>query len=293
MKKMFLLFAVLVVFAFCFTDYATAADLPRVMLAGEDVDQDTIPRGSRVFKRVMEEISNKLIEEGFDVKDETALTHKTHEQGRVRRNDEELIIIAKDAGVDVLVIFSIYPRVDVDATTARVAVRIEGRLLEVNTGSKLGTFENEPQKSQPLNRPYTRDDILEGAGKLAKIVASEVGLNLKGRLASLHDARGGRVVEYTLIFDNFSDSEMASVEDYLKMFSGYDTHRPKSNATNTGTHYEFWYKSSIDSAKLRSNLVKAMDKLNMQGNVSFSGAEFVVKKLAQIKDRRRQQNSEW
>ncbi|MBF0275170.1 MAG: hypothetical protein HQK84_08070 [Nitrospinae bacterium] len=280
-------------FMLSYTQVSYATDLVRVMIAGEDIDEDTIPRDSRVFKRVLGAISNSLVDEGFDVKDEAALTHETHIQGRTRRNDAELIQVAKDAGIDILVIFSIYPNIKSNANSVRATARIEGRLLEVNTGSRMGNFEAEPQQYQLIPKPYKRNDLLEGVGKLSRVIGQDVGAVLKTKLADAVDQKGGKIIEYTLIFNKFSQHEMVAMEDYLQMFSGYDSHRPTTNTLNTATHHEFWYKSSIDSTKLKKNLLKALDKLNMKGHISMSGVTYKVEKLAKSKVRKKKSDSEW
>ncbi|WP_319760941.1 hypothetical protein [Maridesulfovibrio sp.] len=311
MRKSALLLIAIVCF-FVAPTIALATDLPRVMIVGEDVDKDTVPRNSRVFKRVLNAISNEMVNLGFDVKDETALTYMTHAQGRIRRNDAELIQIAKDAGIDVLCIFSIYPNAKTNQNSVRVTARIEGRLLSVWDGSRLGNFESEPQQYQLVPRPYSRNDVLEAVGKLSKIIGSDVGAVLADRLDQYHpegasssDAGGsgagsgsgvgatGRLLEWTLVFDGFSDDDMLDVEDYITIFTGYDSHRPKTNALNTSSHHEMWYKSSINSSHLKRNMVRMLRKLNMKGRVYVSGNEVKIVKQHRVKQRRQQSNSEW
>ncbi|WP_421902450.1 hypothetical protein [Maridesulfovibrio sp.] len=313
MRKSILLLIAIVCF-FVAPSMALATDLPRVMIVGEDADPDTVPRNSRVFKRVLNAISNEMINLGFDVKDETALTHMTHAQGRTRRNDAELIQIAKDAGIDVLCIFSIYPNAKSNQNSVRVTARIEGRLLSVWDGSRMGNFEAEPQQYQLVPRPYSRNDVLEAIGKLSKIIGSDVGAVLADRLDQYHPggggesysdgggsgggggsgiSSGGRLLEWTLIFDGFSDDDMLDVEDYITIFTGYDSHRPKTNALNTSSHHELWYKTSIDSAHLKRNMVRMLRKLNMKGRVYISGNEVKIVKQHRVKQRRKQSNSDW
>ncbi len=283
--------AMLFVLLMCTSVLAT--DLPRVMIVGEDVDRDTVPRNSRVFKRVLNSISNTLVNEGFDVKDEAALSHETHVQGRNRRSDAELIQIAKDLGIDVLVIFSIYPNGKTNANSVRVTARVEGRLLDVHSGSRLGNFEDEPQDYQLVPAPYSRNDILEAVGKLSKIIGREVGTVLTKRLAGYVDQPGGQVLEWELVFDNFTPEQITEIEDYLTIFSGYDSHRPKPNGMNTSSHHEFLYRSSIDSAKLKSNMYKMLKKLNMDAQVSLSQNEVKVVQTNGVKQRRKKDTSEW
>ncbi|WP_031479449.1 hypothetical protein [Maridesulfovibrio frigidus] len=304
MKKTILLFVALMSF-FVVPSLALATDLPRVMIVGEDVDKDTIPRDSRVFKRVLNSISNELINRGFDVRDETALTHQTHAQGRIRRNDAELIQIAKDAGIDVLTIFSIYPNVKSNANSVRVTARVEGRLLSVNDGARMGNFESEPQQYQLVPSPYSRNDVLEAVGKLSKIIGADVGAVLGDRLDQYHPDGGssdggsggvsssGRLLEWTLIFDGFNDDDMLDIEDYIVIYTGYDSHRPKSNALNTSSHHEYWYKSSIDSAHLKRNMVRMLRKMNMKGRVYISGNELKIVKQHSVRQRTKKSNNDW
>jgi len=277
----------------CMAGTLMAADLPRVMILGEDADRDSIPRHSRVYDRVLNAMVNEMLNEGFDVKDETAMTLDTHVQGRQRRTDAELISIAKDAGMDVAVIFSIYPNVKESYGTVKATARVMGRMLDVYSGSRMGNFELEPQQYQPLSKPYSRNDVIEGVGKIAKLLGRDVGAEIAQRLSGYVDQPGGQLIEWTLIFDGFTADDMMEMEDYLVIFSGYDSHRPKKNALNTSTHHEYLYKSSIDSAKLKSNFNKALKKMNMDGRIYTSGNEVKVVKSAKVRQRRVKEQSEW
>lgn len=293
MKHLFILVVAALAFLVAPT-ISSATDLPRIMIAGEDIDRDSIPRDSRVFDRVLNSISNELINQGFDVRDETALTNETHIQGRSRRSDSELIQIAKDAGIDVLVIFSIYPNVKVNENSVRVTARVAGRLLSVNDGTRMGNFESEPQGFTPVQKPYSRNDIIEAVGKLSKVLGSDVGAVLADRLNQYHSENGpGRLVEWTLIFDGFDTDDMMDIEDLLVKFTGYDSYRPKSNALNTSTHHELWYKSTIDSAHLERNMNRMLKKFNMKGRVYISGNEIKIVKMHQVKQRRKNNNDGW
>lgn len=305
MKKAILLLVALLGL-FVVPSLAQASDLPRLMIVGEDSDTDTIPRNNRVFKRVLSAISNEMVNRGFDVKDETALTHMTHVQGRTRRDDAELIQIAKDAGIDVLIIFSIYPNVKQNSNSVRATARIEGRLLSVWDGSRLGNFEAEPQQYQLVPSPYAKNDVLESIGKMSKIIGSDVAAVLADRLEGYYPegdgdgggggggvGSGGRIKEWTLVFDGFSDDDMLDVEDYITIFTGYDNHRPKSNALNTSSHHEIWYNTSIDSAHLKRNIVRMLRKMNMKGRVYISGQDVKIVKQHRVKQRKKQSNDGW
>ena len=49
-------------------------DRPNILILGEDADGDSIPRNSRVFKRVESALSLQIQSMGFDVYDETGET---------------------------------------------------------------------------------------------------------------------------------------------------------------------------------------------------------------------------
>lgn len=292
MKRIVLL-ALVALLVTAFTVPALAADLPRVMIVGEDADPDTVPRNSRVFKRVLNAISNELLDEGFDVKDETALTVDTHIQGRSRRNDAELITIAKDAGIDVLFIFSVYPNMKSTASGKRATARVEGRLLKVYTGSRMGNFEHEPQRDVPLSNPVTRSSLLEDLGKISKEVGREVGSALAKRLSAYVDQPGGDTTEWTLRFEGFNDDQMMDWEAYLQKFSGYDRHSVKKNALNTSSTHNFFYYSSIDSAKLKRNFARAAKKLGMNIRIHMKGTSVTIMNRKGLRKRKAMGGGSW
>ena len=56
------------------TPAAKAADQPNVLIMGEDADEDTVPRHSRIFNRVSDALRTRMMELGFKVYNETAVT---------------------------------------------------------------------------------------------------------------------------------------------------------------------------------------------------------------------------
>ena len=269
-----------------------AADLPRLIIMGEDENPDTIPRGSQIFKRVMGRFANALINEGFSVYEERAILDDTGD--RRRRPVEELVDNGKDAGADVIVLFTIYGYIQDIGYTKKITTRVEGRLLDVQSnGKRLGNFEVHSPKAQRLSEYCERDCILEKAGELAATLGQDVASVLRDKLVSYVDRSGGRVVEYTLVFDNFSTNQMMAFEEYLEIFSGYVSHRPASNGLNTSTHHEYWYNSSINTAKLRRNLNKALNKLNLNGRITFADNKFEITRIGAIKNRTENEKDEW
>jgi hypothetical protein len=271
--------------------------LPHVFIVGEDKDPDTIERHSRVFDKVLKGMVDTMVNYGFDVIDETALTYEISTQGRTRRNDMELIKIAKEIGIDTLVIFSIYLNAYDYASGKKVTARIEGRLFSVNDGYRLGNFEFDPQYELLLSKPCSRNDIIEEVGKIAKVVGEEVGDNLAQRLIGYgtqgSEGQGGRLQEWTLIFDGFTRGEMMEMVEILERFTGYAGLRTKTNGIKTNLHHEYWYKSSINSSKMERNLHKLLEEFKHEGRVYMSGLKVEVKKSPKPTQIGQPESDEW
>ena len=266
---------------------ANAADMPNILIMGEDADDDTVPRNSRVFKRVLNGLSNELHDEGFNVYDETAVTMDHSTQGRTRRVDQEVIDVARSVKrppIDVATIFSIYARSEKKAYTRKIYTRIEGRLLNVQTGQRLGNFEVELPQPDNVKRDCNRECILETVGKNDKVLAQDLGAVLTIKLSSLTKNKGfpsatqksGLPSAFALVFNGFKSEEITRIEEYIVAFSGYKTHRPvRSSMRQT----EYWYESESDSARLNRNLRQMLDHLGVKGRVTFAGSNFKVEKI--------------
>jgi len=275
----------------CATTATIAADSPNILIMGEDADKDTIPRNSRVFKRVLSAISNQLNDEGFDVYDETAITLDNFSQGRTRRTDAELFDIAKSIKhppIDVVTVFSIYANAKKLSYTTKITSRIEGRLLNIKTGQRLGNFEVISPKNWRAPANCDRECIVEIVGKNAKTLADDLGAVLTIKLKHLledgdnstltteKNSNVGLPTAYILRFEGFTPDDIHDIEEYIVVFKGYRKHRPTTSGMR---HYEYWYETSSDSAYLNRNLTKMLDHLSVKGRVAFSGKEFTIQKI--------------
>ena len=249
-----------------------AGDKPNLLIVGEDYDEETIPRNSRIFKRVLDAISNQVHDQGFDVFDETAITLGNYVQGRIRRNDVEVIDIAKGQTrppIDILLITSVYVGAEKTSYTTKIKARVTGRLLKVHSGQRLGSFEVESPSTWTAPADCSRECLLETVGKNAKILAQDVGAILAEKL------------------DGFTPEDMMDIEEYLVVFSGYQSHRPIYSSRR---RQEIWYESQISSGKLNRNLRKMLSHVDMKGRVSFSGNEYTVTKITKRKSRKLDKN---
>ncbi|MFP6757222.1 MAG: hypothetical protein VCC99_03255 [Alphaproteobacteria bacterium] len=273
-----------------------AGEQPNILIMGEDADKDTVPRSNRVFKRVLDALANEMNNEGFNVYDETATTLDDFAQNRVRRTDAEIIDIAKSVKrppIDVVVIFSIYASADKLSYTTKIKTRITGRLLNVQSGQRLGNFEVELPR--PDNAPVkcNRDCILETVGKNARVLGMDLGVVLAKKLDWLSPASGGgkavagdgktgMSTAYTIIFSGFTPDDITSIEEYIVAFKGYEHHRPVTQSLRTN---EYWYETSSDSARLSRNLRLMLDHIDVDGRVTFRGNTFQVDKITERKKR--------
>jgi len=298
-KTFFLLAGALFLISCAGAPSSMAIEKPNLIIMGEDADEDTVPRNSRVFRRVLDALSNELHNEGFDVFDETAISLDDMAQGRTRRTDAEIIDVAKmikRPPIDIAIIFTIYASArDLNYTT-KIKTRVTGRLLKVSTGQRLGNFEVESPREWNAPADCPRACLLETVGKYSKIVARDVGSVLAEKLADLYESgddavtsKGNLMNGFNLVFEGFSPDDMFDIEEYLVVFSGYKTHRTVYSGRR---HHEYWYESAITATRLNRNLRKMMDHLGISGRVGFSGNEYVLTKISKRK-RRNLDPSDW
>lgn len=277
---------------------ATAADNPNLLVMGEDADEDSVPRNSRVFKRVVNALQSQMNYYSFDVYDETYVTMDNFTQGRVRRTDAELYDIARSVKrppIDVVVVFTMYASAQKKDYTTKVKARIEGRMINAKTGKFVDNFEVDSGKFWNAPNECNRECILETVGDKAKILGDELGSVLAEKLDWLVESNGsgsgkdrsatnGMVTDYYLVFDGFSAEDFMDIEEYLVIFSGYDSHRPTEQRH---TRTEVMYRSSIGTAKLSRNLKKMLGELDMRATVTFEGNTYTLKRITRRGENRK------
>ena len=207
----------------------------------------------------------------------------------MRRTDAEVIGIARTITrppIDVVVLFSIYATADELSFTTKVRTRIEGRMINVRSGRRLGSFEVASPGEWNGPKDCPRDCLLEVVGNFSRILAKDLGAVLADKLVALvevDEAAGatqaaGSGTAYALIFDGFTAGEIFEVEEFLVAFGGYKNHRPVFSGVR---YHEYWYESDSESARLERNLNKMLDFLDFQGRITFSGNEFRIQKIVQ------------
>jgi hypothetical protein len=293
---------------------AVAGEQPNLLIVGEDADHDTVPRGSRIFNRVLAALTSDMQELGFKVYNETAVAMDITNPGRVRRTDAELISVAQhiqQPPIDAIVAFQIYASVQQNAYSdiKDLRVRIAGRMLQVHTGKALGNFEVAvgPRDLKPLPVNCNRDCILEHVGNQAKPIAHEVGIVLARKLDELSPAKpksssalteqapaataateppppafektgpcSGMSTAYTIVVRGYDADEAGHIERMLMSFQGYEHHRPVTSRTR---YVEYWYETCSDQARLERNLRIMTDELQGQNRLALTGHRFEIQRI--------------
>ncbi|MGN8096113.1 MULTISPECIES: hypothetical protein [Methylobacterium] len=289
---------------------ARAQTKPNIVVMGEDADEDAVPRGNRIFQRVIHELSETMNLRGYNVYDETAVAMGFTQANRVRRRDAELIEVARavqNPPLDVVAVFQIYASASKSAYSdiVRPEIRIPGRLLNVRTGQSLGSFEVAGLQLPPLPQGCDRECLLERVGAEAKTVAADVAAALAAKLDGVIAPRrgadagaappdpapiggavtaapgaegcGGLPSAYVVRLNGFSNQEVQAAEEYMAAFRCYEHHRP---VRASGASTEYWYETRSDSARLGRNLRLMLEHMSAPGQVQFSGNTFVISRVA-------------
>ncbi len=232
---------------------ANAANNANILVIGNDANNASVPRDNPVFNRVISALANKMHDNNFDVFDETVITLDGFDQNRINRTDAEIIDIArsiKRPPIDIAVIFSIYVNTQAKSYTTKVSTRIEGRLLNVQTGRRLGSFEIESARPWNVPSKCKLDCILANVNDETRLIANDLSAVLAEKLAWITDGGDSHLgldrpgtnhlnTGYSIIFDGFTAEHFSEIEEYLVLFSGYDSYRPTEIRY---TRTEIWYK---------------------------------------------------
>lgn len=268
--------------------YSYAADSVNLLIMIEDSDKNSVPHNSPINKRIHASISQQL-NHIVDVYDETSLTLNQVKQNHLRHTDAELLDIARSVirpPIDIILVFSTYASINTSEYTKQARARIEGRLLNAISGKFLDNFEVQSPRSWSI--PFACDSqtcMLEELGDEAKVLGDELGLILAEKLNWLINGESPDnnvttvselVNDFYLEFDGFSAQDVARIEEYLLLFSGYVSHRPTQQRYTRTT---LLYRSTIGTAKLSRNILKLLEELNMRASINFASNTFNVKRI--------------
>ncbi|MGF1447085.1 MAG: hypothetical protein ACFBRM_12925 [Pikeienuella sp.] len=297
---------------------AQAQDIPNVLVMTEDFDKDTVPRNSRVQRNILSGLNDRLNIRGYSVFDETAVNmdgyQATSVLDRQRRTPQELIAVARTVPtpIDIIVVYEVFASVDKTDFASFASMRIAGRVLNVDTGQFVGSFEVASPTNAPVRLPVNcpRECLLEKLSDRGRDMGIELASVLADKLDQFFGRMGGGAAvtggggyqqpgygtqapvyggapnqgavgferAYTLVFQECSPMIRLDFEPYLVIFEGYMRHRP---AGCTGTACRMQYVSMIDPGKLQRNLEKMLIHSNHPGRVSVQGATYTVNCIPQ------------
>ncbi len=181
--------AILAALLWCF-HFAPAVAQQRLevnlLALGEDASPNSVPRGHPLFQRVAGALNEALIQRGFRVYDETAVTMKFTDQRRKRRDDAYLIDVARvvsEPPIDALLIFEVTVRAPVDPQSPikerQPSLSIAARIIGVRDGRIFARSENKPEIVLPRIAFDCRglciaDLVGDHASDIAKAMAAEM-----------------------------------------------------------------------------------------------------------------------
>jgi hypothetical protein len=263
---------------------------PTILVMGEDWDQDSVPRRSQVFNRVMDAVEQQMVREGYNVVNETMATRGNFVQGRVRRTNAELYDIAKSINqppIDFVVSFKIYPRFKTTSYSTKVNSLLAGKVLNVSRNQLVDNFEVNLPEDANAPKDCSRACAIEVIGKHTRILGQDLGKALALKLrrhmqnvgmnsptSPISDKDKGKVVRaYVLEFNNFSGAQRNVIEEYMVAFSGYQHHRILSEGPTNG---KYWYETTADDMRVKRNLRKMMAYVNVEARVACAGTTCTV-----------------
>lgn len=292
-SKAFLsLFAIILLFA----SEANAQNRTTVLVLAETYDKDSLSRENSVNRRIRDAIEEQMNAQGFDTYDEMAVTYGTTDTSPRRYSRAELIDIAKNnatypgtnrrLSIRAAATYQTYVHIEDKGYTKAIRVRVTGRMVDVQSGRFLGTYELVNPGGEMRMKPSckSRDCVIETVGDYARPIGQAVG----NELAELLEAdKGGNTTAsghmnssgpetYSLRFENVTDGNMMDMEEYLvEVFSGYQAHTP---VQSMGTTHVYDYVSTISTAKLKRNLHRAQEELGWNAKIYMDGNVFTIKR---------------
>jgi hypothetical protein len=147
LKPHSLMLAVFATIAMLFAPNAYADGL-NILIMSEDAADGIVPRGDKIYNRVIAALSEEMTRRGFTVIDENIATRDIIAPNSRRRNEGDLIDIARAIRwppIDAVIIFQIAYRAETLprplANMLRPVLRISGRVVGARSGTLLGTHE--------------------------------------------------------------------------------------------------------------------------------------------------------
>lgn len=259
-----------------------------VMIMVQDDTADTIPYNHSSMKRLINKVSSDLSRNSINVYD---WPQSNSYNGP--RSEAMLVDVARSyskATIDYLIVLSAEASVNRSDYSTQISGSVYGKTLALHSGRFKGAY---TAKGRSINKDSDCNDYCVNSelGDSLQSAASELSAEI---LNSIHNANYTRntnkdrqrskqtpinnspnVVDYTLVLEGFTQQDIANIEEYLPIFSGYQRMRFSANRHQ---YAEIAYDSSISRNKLDKNLNRMLSEMNVNGAVKISGNTVTVVK---------------
>ena len=109
---------------------------------------------------------------------------------------------------------------------------------------------------------------------LPTLASAEIGLQKENTVRQV-DFNASKQNSVIIQFDGFESETHLDIEEYLVVFSGYASHE---TIVSKRKYWEIRYKTQASSDKIRRNLTKMLNILNLRCSIKNNGNIFVIVK---------------
>lgn len=259
-----------------------------MVIVGEDSDKNAAKRSGEIYKRVVTELQQSLINKNIYVVDEDMVAARLGFEYSQNRDKQSLIKAlsaannTNDAKVRSRfgVIFSVYPNVQEMSITRKLTARLRGQIYDLRNLRALSSFEIKSRETITLPKDASMCNALcveEKIGDMSVSLSSDLGATLidkfneflkkevdREELTTTNNASSGKQSSevlkntYTVAFKALPRSKIVNAIDKLSSYPNVEIELIKSTATQR-----------IYSVQARQSLIQ-MEKLLLDA-LSASG----------------------
>ena len=241
-----------------------------VMVLPGDQHLESVRHGLALVDRVGRALTDELIAPGVRLFDQGGLNAPIPQKRRLQ--DRELLeLVSNDARepIDRLVLYSVFADTFPQDTDFRTSMRVAARIYEVPSGNLVsGSFEATDEVLLDLPQVCDSACFTGLIGSAARPLGAMVGRQLAPRVNAL-----GR--SYPVEFFGFSSSERQRLEDELRAFPGYQSHRVEED---TPDYVRMRYASTLLATDLGHNLRRLAECLAIPSRVEFARDRYSVRR---------------
>lgn len=245
-----------------------------VMVLPGDQHLEAVRHGLALVDRVGRALTDELMAPGVRLFDQGGLTAPIPQKRRLQ--DRELLELASNDArepIDRLVLYAVFADTYPQDKAFRTSIRVAARVYEVPGGNLVsGSFEASDEVTLKLPEVCDAACFTGLVGDAARPLGAMVGRQLAPRVNAL-----GR--SYPLEFFGFSSTERQRLEDELRAFPGYQSHRVEED---TPDYVRMRYASTLLATDLGHNLRSLSDCLSIPSRVEFARDRYSVRRTEKV-----------